>query len=789
MPSSENDLSNYQIPHEAIYDLANAELAPLLRMDTIGKYAILLYRHMYKSLDEIAAEELKLAGVRINPITNSTSRENYFYKLTILDVGTGEEHIIEGLPIDQKYCRLSRSYDENYAAIINVCENGVESWYIDIEKKKAVKLTDRFINGNIGTSLLWLRDNSLLVSVLPSNRPTIKSKKTEVVKGPIIAENAGQSIETRTFQDLLKNEIDSFNFEVITTSEIWHYKLNGSKTLWKSAAMHDGMSLSPDGTLVLLSEIKKPFSYFVPFDRFPYSTYVYDISGVLLKTIVDSPLLEYLPQGFMAVQQGMRNIKWRSDHPSTLVWVEALDEGNPEKEVSHRDAIYQQSYPFTDTPTLIFKTVDRFAGVFFAHENLALVYDRWWKNRNQRIILFNPNVPDDFLIFNERNFQDVHDDPGNFVMHKNENGYNVLLVDEEENMYLNGDQYAEEGKHSFIDKFNLLTNEKTRIYQSNLPGKQEDIAAVIDVKEGKILTMIQSPHDYPTYYFRNIYTAELKAIMPFENPFKVMEQVHKEIIQYKREDDVDLHGTLYLPVNYDKIAKPKVPLILWAYPTEYKDKATAGQQLNTNQEFIYPFWGSPLYWVTRGYAVLDEASFPILGEAQNQPNDNFLPQLKANAKAAIDSVDALGYIDRNRVAVGGHSYGAFMTAMLLTYTDYFAAGIARSGAYNRTLTPFGFQGEERNYWQAKEVYNTMNPFIDADKMKTPLLLIHGEADNNSGTYTIQTERYFAALKALGANVRMVILPYESHAYAAKDSIMHVLWEQDQWLDKWVKNKL
>jgi dipeptidyl aminopeptidase/acylaminoacyl peptidase len=261
------------------------------------------------------------------------------------------------------------------------------------------------------------------------------------------------------------------------------------------------------------------------------------------------------------------------------------------------------------------------------------------------------------------------------------------------------------------------------------------------------------------------------------------------VITYNREDGLELSGTLYLPVGYDMAKKEKMPMILWAYPEEFKDKSSAAQITQNPNRFTYPSWASPIYWVTRGYVVLANAAFPIIGEGEEQPNDSFRTQLVANGKAAIDAVDELGYIDRKRVAVGGHSYGAFMVANLLSHSNLFAAGIARSGAYNRTLTPFGFQSEERSYWEAPEVYNTMSPFMHADKMKTPLLLIHGEADNNSGTYPLQSVRYFNALKGLGATTRLVMLPKESHGYRAKESILHLLWEQDQWLDKHVKNKV
>jgi len=357
-------------------------------------------------------------------------------------------------------------------------------------------------------------------------------------------------------------------------------------------------------------------------------------------------------------------------------------------------------------------------------------------------------------------------------------------------LYLIGESHKKESQFPFIDELDLATLKTKRLYQSNLTDRIESISEIIDVKKGDVLVNIQSKNDYPNYYFRNIKSKkDLKQITFNKNPFESIKDVHKEVIKYKRKDGVELSGTLYLPAGYDrKNHKQKLPLLIWAYPAEYKDKNSAGQSSANPNEFTFPYYGSFVYWAAKGYAVLDDAAFPIIGEGTQEPNDTFIEQLAMNAEAAIDAVDKLGYIDRTRVGVGGHSYGAFMTANLLAHTKLFACGIARSGAYNRTLTPFGFQSEQRNYWEVPNVYNTMSPFMNAEKMKTPMLLVHGEADNNPGTFTLQTERYFQALKGLGAPVRMVILPKESHSYVAKENILHLLWEQEQFLDKHLKNK-
>jgi len=279
----------------------------------------------------------------------------------------------------------------------------------------------------------------------------------------------------------------------------------------------------------------------------------------------------------------------------------------------------------------------------------------------------------------------------------------------------------------------------------------------------------------------------IQALTTFTSPYSLLEGVSRQKITYKRDDGINLSGDLYLPTGYNPERDGTLPVLIWAYPIEYKSAADASQVRGSGNTFTRPYYGSPVLWVTQGYAVLDQAEMPVVGENGNEPNDNFIPQLYLNAHAAIQKLAAMGVGDSTRVAVGGHSYGAFMCVNLLAHTNLFKAGIARSGAYNRTLTPFGFQGEERTYWEAPDVYNNMSPFSHADKIKAPLLLIHGDSDNNSGTFPLQSERLFSAIKGLGGTVRYVSLPFESHGYSAKENILHMLWETDQWLEKYVKN--
>ncbi|ADR20860.1 hypothetical protein MATR_15140 [Marivirga tractuosa] len=781
---------DYQKPPKEILELVNAPLAPSVLIDKKGENVVLLYRDPYKSIAELSEEELRLGGLRINPKTNIGSRTRYYNDIKTKKALKDKIIEVEGLPETPRLANFNWSPDQKMIAFTHTTHTGVEIWVLNISESKANRLMEGIVNANMGNPIEWKKDNSgLLINVLPDNRKELIDTDEAIPSGPVVSISDGEKAQNRTYQDLLSNPNDEFNFEQLALSKIVSLDLKGNATDFLPNAMYSDISISPNGEYVMVSRIKSPFSYLVPYYRFPNETNIYDIEGNFINQVNDVPLQEVLPKGFMSVRTGRRSMNWRNDKPATLIYTKALDEGDPENEVEYRDEVYQLEAPFKGEGKPLLKTINRYRYIQWGSDDIAIAHDYWWNTRNMKAYVFNPsdNEQEPEILF-DRNYQDQYNDPGSFVTTKNEFNEYVLEMDGNK-AFLMGDGYTPEGQFPFVDEIDLKTKKTNRLYRSGYTDKLENLYSSVDMKKGTILVRIESKTDYPNYYFRNIRKKnDLRQITSFENPFKSMQNVHKEVINYKREDGLSLDGTLYLPVDYDKSKKEKKPMILWAYPREYKDKSSAGQNTSNPNEFIYPYYGSPIYWVTQGYVVLDGAAFPIVGEGEEEPNDTFRKQLVDNAKAAIDAVDEMGYIDRNRVAVGGHSYGAFMVANLLSHSDLFAAGIARSGAYNRTLTPFGFQSEERSYWDSPETYYNMSPFMHADKMNTPLLLIHGKADNNSGTYPLQSERYFNALKGLGATARLVMLPKESHGYSAKESILHMLWEQHEWLEKYVKNK-
>jgi len=781
---------SYQKPPKEILELVDVRLPPRVLIDDNRSYIVYLYRDSYKSISELSDPEIKLAGLRLNPNSNSRSRTNYYNNIMISkinQIGKGAKQV-KGLPELPKLANIRWSPDQKKVAMTNTTKDGLELWYVDLESLRAEKLTGPKLNASLGDVITWHQDSKNIIAKFKlKNPPEILDNENMVPTGPIISSNDGKKAQNRTYQDLLKNEVDEKNFETLASSVLYKISLKGKKKLLAKENLYYEIDFSPDGKFILISIIQKPFSYLVPYYRFPTKYVIYSSKGKELTVLHEVPLIEDLPKGFMAVRTGPRNFSWRSDMPSSLIFVEALDDGNPEMDIKYRDEVFEVTYPFKQNKSSLLKTINRFYSIDWCNDTLAVGYDYWWNTRNTKAYMFNPsNKNKEPEIIIDRNYQDRYNDPGSFVKTRNSYGKSLLAINEQ-NLYLMGDGLRDDGQFPFIDQMNLKSLKKVRLYESTHKDKMEDLID-FDVDAKMILTRIESATEYPNYFFRDLKANDIKRITSFDNPFSSIMEVSKEVIEYKRSDGIDLSATLYLPKGYDINKKQRLPMIMWAYPREFKDSNSASQVTQNKNEFTFPFWGSPIYWLTRGYIVLDDVSFPIIGEGDYQPNDNFRKQLVDNATAAINKVHDLGYIDKEKVAIGGHSYGAFMVANLLSHSNLFAAGIARSGAYNRTLTPFGFQSEERNYWEAPDIYNSMSPFMHAEKVKTPLLLIHGEEDNNSGTYPLQSERYFNALKGLGATTRLVMLPKESHSYRAKESIMHMLWEQDRWLEKHVKNK-
>lgn len=780
------DAVSYQMPPKAIADLLLAKPTPGVSIDSKAEWMLFSERNSYPSIEELAMPEYRIAGMRINPNNYSPSRQTFINNFSLKNIKTGKAVVVTGLPTPLYAGSVNWNPSETKIAFTNTTANRVDLYVIDVATGKTTKMNKAALNAIMGGGATWVDDNTLLYRVA-TKAANLQPTRPLAPKGPTVQQNLGKAAPSPTLQDLIKSPFDEQLFEFFATSQLVQNKA-GVETPIGKPAIYSSISLSPDKNYLMVRTIKKPFSYLVSSFGFPSVVNITDRTGKVVKMLADLPSTEERPSGNDNVQNVPRGFDWRDDEPATIVWTKPLDSGLIKKNVEYHDAVLQLAAPFSGEPKEILKTKMRFGGISWGNATLALVRENSRAKQLSRLSRYNPTTGALETLY-ELSTTDAYNNPGFPVTEKNKYGRQVILTtDGGTKLLLNNTTGASaKGDLPFLAKFDLATKKSEILWRSQ-PGSFEMVTDVLDPQKLVLLTRKESQKDVPNYFIKNlILRVADRQITNFTNPYTQLDGVKKEKISYKRADGIDLTGDLYLPAGYNKEKDGPLPVLIWAYPREFNSAADAAQIRGSQDKFTTISSGGPLFFVTQGYAVLDNAEMPIVAKDGKKPNDTFVEQLKLNAEAAINKLSELGVGDRNRIAVGGHSYGAFMTANLLAHTNLFKAGIARSGAYNRTLTPFGFQNEDRTYWQAPELYYQMSPFSYADKIKTPILLIHGEMDDNQGTFPINSERLFSAIKGHGGTTRFVYLPYEAHGYRAKENILHQLWEINTWLDTYVKN--
>ncbi|XP_076958929.1 putative glutamyl endopeptidase, chloroplastic [Bidens hawaiensis] len=805
--------SGYRLPPPEIRDIVDAPPLPSLSFSPKRDKILFLKRRSLRPLSELAKPEEKLAGIRIDGKSNSRSRMSFYTGIGIHDLkddgALGPEKLIHGFPDGSKINFVTWSTDGKHLAFSirpqdqddDDGDSKLRVWVADVETGKAkplFKSPDVVLNA-VFDNYVWVNDSTLLVCTIPLSRGS-PPKKPLVPSGPKIQSNERKSIvQARTYQDLLKDEYDEDLFEYYATSQLVLVSLDGTVKLFGEPAIYTSLDPSPDEKYVLLSSIHRPFSFNVPCGRFPTKDDLWSADGKFLKTLCNLPLAEDIPIAFNSVRKGMRSLNWRADKPSELYWVETQDGGDAKVEVSPRDIVYTQAAdaPGGEEPKILFKLDLRYGGISWCDDSLALVYESWYKTRRVRTWLVAPGSHETARLLFDRSSEDVYSDPGSPMLRRMPSGTYVIAKFKKEDregtfLLLNGSGATPEGNIPFLDLFDIDTGDKERIWNSDKEKYYESVVALmsdqkageLNVNELKVLTSKESKTENTQYYIQQWPDKKVFQITSFPHPYPQLASLHKEMVRYERRDGVQLTATLYLPPGYDTSRDGPLPCLVWSYPGEFKNKEAAGQVRGSPNEFAGIGPTSPLLWLARKFAILSGPTIPIIGEGKEEANDSYVEQLVWSAEAAVEEVIRRGVAHPDKIAIGGHSYGAFMTANLLAHAPHlFSCGIARSGAYNRTLTPFGFQSEDRTLWEATDTYIKMSPFMAADKIKKPILLIHGEEDNNSGTLTMQSERFFTALKGHGALSRLVILPFGSHGYSSRESIMHVLWETDRWLHK------
>lgn len=776
--------AGYEQPPAPIATILDATSPPSVLVSPDGAWMVERARPSLRTLDELAAPRVKVAGIKLDPRTFGPSRPYLYRALTVRTV-QGKRSVELDLPDDARIGDVSWHRDSDKLSFTLTTPQGISLW-VATTQGDVTQLTEPVLNATYGSPCDWLPgDQGLICKRRPATLGAAPQPPA-LPEGPRIEENLGRVTPARTYSNLLQNTHDEALFEHFLTSELVRVGLDGATQVVHEAALVDEATPSPDGAWLLVSTLERPFSYQVPVGRFPRTTRVLPLTGTGDPvTLAELPLADDVPVPFGSVRTGRRSVGWRADAPATVWMVEALDGGDAGAEAEHRDQLSLLPAPFTAEPTPLWKTALRYGGVLWGDGETAWAEEWWYDTRQLRTWRLAPDAPDSAptLLF-DRSYQDAYADPGDPVMTPGPYNAWVLHRTGDGSVLLSGRGASPSGVHPFLDRVDLGTQEATRLWQSKDPY-YETLVKVLDPEATRTIVRRQSKEEPPNYVLQGR-RGRGRAITRFADWAPQFAQVTKEQIEYTRADGLPLTATLYLPPGYDKRRDGPLPTVFWAYPSEFKSKKDAGQKTTSDNTFSRPYGSSVLMMLLAGYAVVDDPQIPIIGEGDREPNDTYVEQLVSGAQAAVDAVVGMGVADPDRLLIGGHSYGAFTTANLLAHTDLFRAGIARSGAYNRSLTPFGFQSEQRTYWEATNIYVEMSPFTHAPKINEPLLMLHGAEDPNSGTYPMQSKRMYAAMKGNGGTVRWVELPLEEHGYRARESIGHALWEMIRWADTYVK---
>jgi dipeptidyl aminopeptidase/acylaminoacyl peptidase len=769
--------TKYQLPPKVIADILDAAPQPTVVVSPSAQQLVLLQRASMPSIADLSQPMLRLAGARINPKTNGPQRPPTVIGLSLKRIADGKTVTVV-LPPGARIDWIGYSPDSRRVAFTETRATGVALWVADATTGAAKPLTQPTLNATMGTPCAWVDASSLLCRTIPGTRG-LPPKLSPVPDGPNIQENAGNAAPVSTYEDLLKTAHDDALFEYYCSSQLALVNAGtGVQAPVGTPSIFAIASASPSGEYLLVSRLKRPFSHLVPHADFAREIAIWSRAGKPVRTIADLPSNETVPM--QGVPVGPRDLAWNPAEPATLVWTEALDGGDLRTPVPHRDRLSVLQAPFTGPATEWLKFQHRVQGLSWTSANIAVVTEFERARRTRRVWTVTGGVARQAW---QVSAEDRYKDPGRPVARPRAGGGPAVITQVGDWIFLEGDGASPKGDRPFLDRFNVRTFDIERLFQCE-GESYETVAAVLSDNGRTLLTRYETVKQPPNYVVRDLVARTERVLTDFKDPAPQLAGVERQFLTYARKDGVQMSGTLYLPPGYRK--GERLPLVMWAYPREFTDPALAGQVSGSPFRFTTYTGASHLFFLTQGYAVLDNPSMPIVGPGETA-NDTYVEQLVASAEAAVDAVVGMGVADRDRIGVGGHSYGAFMTANLLAHSRLFRAGIARSGAYNRTLTPFGFQSERRTFWEIPDIYARMSPFWYANAVRDPILLIHGEADDNSGTFPIQSERLYMALKGHGATVRYVTLPNEAHGYAARESVLHTLYEMVSWFDKYVKN--
>ncbi len=793
----------YRTPEHDVVAIIDAPPTPVALLAPGGQYVALVHYVSHPPITVLARPYLPLAGIRVDPVLAGRQRVRPLTGLSVMRVADGTQQALT-LPEGARPSVPMWAPDGRMFVFTVDEPDGIAVWVADAESATARQvpgLRVRDVLGGdpltVGAAVRWSRDGtSLLALGALAEAPALP----EAVIEPRTEETAGKRSQMATYQDLLSTASDADAFEALATTVPLRVEPGtGVAKELGPPGLYQRLTESPDSEHLLVHRLRRPFSFRVPYQYFARTVEVWSGTGELEHVVADLPVSDEVPR--QGVPTGPRLVSWEERAPASLVWTEALDGGDPVTPAEHRDRVMRLAAPFGGDPEPAFDVKNRCLGWLDLNEPHRLLLTEHARDRRWLTTWISDLAePERNRVLFDYSMDDAYDDPGTPLQAVNPDGSRAVLQDGTM-IYLVGDGATPEGDRPFLDRLDLETGEKTRLYHSPPDGLDRVLgfanarpaagppAAGRDAPasgRSEIVLWHESHTEPPNLYRAALDGSHATALSRWPDPHPQLTRMEKRLIVHDRGDGVQLSGMLYLPPGYDPATDGRLPLLIWAYPLDYGDASTAGQVRGSSKRFTRLNALDPVWFVLRRCAVLSAATMPVIGDPDTM-NDTYIEQVTAAAQAHVRALDEMGIVDLARVVVGGHSYGGFITANLLAHTELFAAGIARSGAYNRTLTPFGFQTERRSFWEAPQIYDQVSPFRYANQITAPILLIHGAEDNNSGTFPIQSERLYQAIQGNGGTARLVLLPYESHAYLARESVLHVLAEQFNWLDRWLNS--
>jgi dipeptidyl aminopeptidase/acylaminoacyl peptidase len=782
----------YKTPEPDVVAIIDAPPTPVALLGPAGRLVALVHYEAHPPVSVLARRYLPLAGIRVDPVLAARQRVRRLTGLSVLRLADGSERAV-ALPEGALLSVPVWAPDGRTFAFTVDEEDGIGVWVADAETATARQvpgLRVRDVLGGdpltIGAAVRWTRDGSSLLALgAPGAPPVLPDPPIE----PLVEETSGKRSQMATYQDLLRTAADADAFEALATTVPLRVEPGtGAAKELGPPGLYQRLADSPDGEHLLVHRLRRPFSFRVPYQYFARTVEVWSAAGELERVVAELGVSDEVPR--QGVPTGPRQVSWEERADASLTWTEALDGGDPVAPAEHRDRVMRLVAPFAGEPERVFDVQHRCLGwldLDEPHRVLLTEHDR--DRRWLTTWVCDLAEPQRNRVLFDHSMDDAYADPGSPLMTTNPDGSRIALQ-HGSTIYLRGDGSTPDGDRPFLDRLDLETAESERLYQSppdsldHVLGFPATAGRGGEATPAEVVLWHESPAEPPNLYLAALDGSSFRALTGWPDPHPQLTGIQKRLIVHDRGDGVQLSGMLHLPPGYDLASGGRLPLLIWAYPLDYGDPGTAGQVRGSSKRFTRLDALEPTWFVLRGYAVLSAATMPVIGDPETM-NDTFIEQVTAAARAHVQALDEMGIIDRARVAVGGHSYGGFMTANLLAHTELFAAGIARSGAYNRTLTPFGFQAERRSFWEAASVYDQVSPFRYANQITAPILLVHGAEDSNSGTFPIQSERLYQAIQGNGGTARLVLLPHESHGYVARESVLHVLAEQFDWLRRWL----